>query len=257
MATTAALNHSLTPVSFVVGAGSGPVTFNGFVGGAKPGAPAVIVIQEWWGVTDTIKAHASKIGDQGFRVLVPDIYKGKMGVDKEEAHHLMSNLDFPAAVQEISAAAAHLKQEGAPAVGITGFCMGGALTMGALAASPDLTCGAPFYGVNFGLFEASQLASKPVQGHFGAEDTMAGFADPETGKKLEAELKAAGGSAEVFIYPGVGHAFMNESPAPYESFEKRKEAMGFPAYDAAQAELAWGRLFGFLEAHLKGKKDEL
>jgi carboxymethylenebutenolidase len=66
-------------------------------------------------------------------------------------------------------AQAFLKAEGSPKVGITGFCMGGALTMGALAASPDISCGAPFYGVNFGLFEAAQLANKPVQAHFGAE----------------------------------------------------------------------------------------
>lgn len=54
-------------------------------------------------------------------------------------------------------------------MGIVGFCMGGALTLGSLAASPDISCGAPFYGVNFGLFESEQLKNKPVQGHFGAE----------------------------------------------------------------------------------------
>jgi carboxymethylenebutenolidase len=96
-------------------------------------------------------------------VLVPDIYKGKIGVDQEEAHHLMSNLDFPAAVEEIITAAAHLKKEGSPNVGIVGFCMGGALTLGALAKSVDLKCGAPFYGVNFGLFDPEDLKNKPVQ----------------------------------------------------------------------------------------------
>jgi carboxymethylenebutenolidase len=94
---------------------------------------------------------------------LPDIYKGKVGVDKEEAHHLMSNLDFPAAVKEIAAAAAYLKAEGSPTVGITGFCMGGALCMGGLAKSPDIKCGAPFYGVNFGLFDCAALKDKPVQ----------------------------------------------------------------------------------------------
>ena len=178
----------------------------GLIGGAAKGAPAVIVIQEWWGITDIVKAHALKIAKEGgYRVLIPDIYKGKQGVDVEEAHHLMSNLDFPAAVKEISAAAAYLKQEGAPAVGITGFCMGGALTLGALAASPDLKCGVPFYGANFGLFEPAQLAGKPVQGHFGEKDAMEGFSDPPTAQKLQADLRAAGNAAaEVFIYPGVG-----------------------------------------------------
>lgn len=233
-------------------------TIPGLVGGPK-GAPAVIVIQEWWGITDTIKAQAERVAaDGGFRVFVPDIYKGEKGVNAEEAHHLMSNLDFPKAVAEISEAAAFLKAEGSPKVGIVGFCMGGALTMGALAASKDIACGAPFYGVNFGLFDIpTQLVSKPVQGHFGQEDKMEGFSDAATGLKLEAELVAAGNSnAKVYVYDGVGHAFMNESPAPFASFEARQQEMGFPPYDQAQAELAWGRMLAFFGTHLKGK-DEL
>jgi carboxymethylenebutenolidase len=199
----------------------------GLIGGAAKGAPAVIVIQEWWGVTDEVKAHALKIGKEGgYRVLIPDIYKGKKGVDVEEAHHLMSNLDFPAAVKEITAAAAYLKQEGAPAVGITGFCMGGALTLGALAASPDLKCGAPFYGVNFGLFESAQLATKPVQGHFGEKDALEGFSDPPTAQKLLADLRAVGNAAaEVFIYPGVGaHAAPPTVPPRTPSHQRRTNA---------------------------------
>merc|ERR1712232_1419525 len=137
------------------------------------GAPAVVVVQEWWGINEMIKAHALKIAEQGYRVLVPDLYKGKLCLDVEEAHHNMDNLDFPGAVAEIVQAAAFLKKEGSAKVGICGFCMGGALTMGGLAKSADIVCGAPFYGVNFGLFECTQLAQKPVQGHFGAEDTMA------------------------------------------------------------------------------------
>lgn len=225
----------------------------GLIGGAAAGAPAVIVIQEWWGITDTIKAHAEKIAEEGgFRVFVPDVYKGKLGVNVEEANHLMSNLDFPAAVKEISEAAAYLKAEGAPAVGVTGFCMGGALAMGSLAASPDLTCGAPFYGVNTGLFDFAQLASKPVQGHFGEEDNLVGFSDAATGRALEASLRAAGNAdATVHIYPKVGHAFMNHVPAPFPSFEARQDEQGFPPFDAETVELAWSRLLTFFGKHLK------
>jgi carboxymethylenebutenolidase len=59
------------------------------------------VIQEWWGITSEIKTHALHIVEQGYRVLVPDLYKGSVGVDAEEAHHLMSHLNFPAAVIEV------------------------------------------------------------------------------------------------------------------------------------------------------------
>lgn len=224
----------------------------GLVGGAAAGSPAVIVIQEWWGITGNVKAQANRIAELGgYRVLIPDIYKGKVGVNVEEAQHLMSSLDFPAAISEISEAARYLKSEGAPAVGVVGFCMGGALTLGSLAASSDITCGAPFYGVNFGLFQPGQLASKPVQGHFGAEDKFKGFADVATGRKLEADLKAAGNSnVEVFVYEGVGHGFMNDNPVPFDSFAARQEKMGFPPYNSAQAELAWSRLFDFFGKHL-------
>eukprot|EP00933_Yihiella_yeosuensis_P046045 TRINITY_DN41517_c0_g1_i1.p1 TRINITY_DN41517_c0_g1~~TRINITY_DN41517_c0_g1_i1.p1 ORF type:complete len:305 (+),score=64.26 TRINITY_DN41517_c0_g1_i1:96-917(+) len=224
----------------------------GYVVGDK-GKSAVILIQEWWGVTDGIKEKAVKIADAGkYRVLVPDLYKGKVGVDVEEANHMMSNLDFPNAVKEIDEAAKFLTEEGSGKVGIAGFCMGGALTMGGLAGSSHIVCGAPFYGVNFGLFDVSTL-KKPVQGHFGELDNMAGFSDADTGRKLEADLKAAGNQdAEVFIYPKVGHAFMNDSPSPFPTFEARKEAMGegFPPYDAATADLAWSRLFAFFGKHL-------
>ena len=80
--------------SFATAAPLSPIAIgdvSAYIGGPK-GAPAVIVIQEWWGVTDGIKDKASKIADEGgYRVLVPDIYKGKVGVDAEEASHLSSH----------------------------------------------------------------------------------------------------------------------------------------------------------------------
>ena len=51
-----------------------------------------------------------------------------------------------------------------------------------------------------------------------------------------------------------GHAFMNESPAPFDSFDARTAKMCFPAYDQAQGDLAWGRLLGFFAVHLKGSR---
>jgi|TARA_B100000513_G_scaffold159516_1_gene76941 carboxymethylenebutenolidase len=185
----------------------GSRAFPAFLSG-QVGQPAVIVLQEWWGVTDMIKEHALKIAAQGYRVLIPDVYKGKLGVDKEEAHHLMSNLDFPAAVVEIGDAASYLKEEGAPHVGVVGFCMGGALALGAAAKSANITAAAPFYGVNFGLFSAEELVGTAIQGHFGREDKMMGFSDAATGEKLEATLSAAGVEAQTFIYDKVRRAYM-------------------------------------------------
>ena len=222
----------------------------GLVGGPV-GAPAVVVIQEWWGLTDLIKSHAEAVVAQGYRVAVPDIYKGAVGVDAEEASHLMGNLDFPGAVAEIGELSATLRAEGSPKVGVVGFCMGGALTLGAASKAP-FDAAAPFYGVNFDLLDAAALKDTPVQGHFGKLDEMVGFSDPTAAAQLEAVLKAAGNDAvECHLYDGVGHAFMNASPAPFATFDAREEALGFPAHDPTAAETAWTRLFAFLGEHLK------
>lgn len=66
-------------------------------------APGIVAIQEWWGVNDTIKDHASYLSKElDARCLIPDLYKGKVGVTVEEAEHSMANLDFPAAVKELA-----------------------------------------------------------------------------------------------------------------------------------------------------------
>eukprot|EP00976_Prorocentrum_cordatum_P096107 1190435-Prorocentrum_minimum.AAC.1 len=103
----------------------------GYICGPK-GAPALLVVQEWWGVTDIVQEQAELLSTKsGYRCLIPDLYKGKIGVDAEEASHLMNNLDFMNAVEEIKQGIAFLKAEGSAKVGITGFCMGGALTFAA------------------------------------------------------------------------------------------------------------------------------
>lgn len=215
------------------------------------GAPAVIVVQEWWGVTDEVLNHAGRVASTGYRVLVPDLYEGKVGVNAEEASHLMGALDFPKAIGDVGEAAKLLKAEGSRKVGIMGFCMGGALSLGCAAASKDISCAVPFYGVNFDLFKPEQLKSLPVCAHFGAEDKMAGFSDPEAAQKLEALLKEAGNTqSSVTVHPKVGHAFMNASPAPFASFEERQQQMGFPPYDERTAEAAWTATLSFLSKHL-------
>src|SRR6201996_4166856 len=92
---------------------------------AKPqkleGAPAIVVIQEWWGLNDQIRGVADRYAQAGYLALVPDLYRGKMTVEKEEAHHLMSGLDFgDAASQDIRGAVQYLKTQTAQ-VAVTGY----------------------------------------------------------------------------------------------------------------------------------------
>src|SRR5215469_4596125 len=91
-------------------------------------APAMVVIQEWWGLNDQIKGVGSRLAAAGYRALVPDLYRGEVSVDAKEAEHLMNGLNFgDAATQDIRGAVQFLKQSSTKA-GVTGFCMGGALT---------------------------------------------------------------------------------------------------------------------------------
>ena len=106
------------------------------------GAPGVVVIQEWWGLNDQIRGVAERLAAAGYVALVPDLYRGKSTVEAEEAHHLMSHLNFgDAASMDVRGAVQALKERGAPKVGVTGFCMGGALTVLALTMAPQADAG--------------------------------------------------------------------------------------------------------------------
>src|SRR5262249_19571696 len=92
-------------------------------------APGVVVIQEWWGVNDQIKGVADRLAQAGYRALVPDLYRGKVALEANEAEHLMKGLNFgDAAGQDVGGAVAHLKPS-SPKGAVMGFCMGGALTI--------------------------------------------------------------------------------------------------------------------------------
>src|ERR1700758_5697626 len=93
---------------------------------AKPekteGAPAIVVIQEWWGLNDQIRGVADRLAAAGYFALVPDLYRGKSTVEEEEAHHLMDGLDFgDAASQDVRGAAQYLKQRSGR-VAVMGYC---------------------------------------------------------------------------------------------------------------------------------------
>lgn len=219
-------------------------------------APAIVVIQEWWGVNQTIKDHAAYLAEElGFRCLVPDLYKGTVAVEVLEAEHNMNNLDFPNAVKELSAAATYLKATGSPKVGVIGFCMGGALSLASIEHAADVSAGVVCYGLPPSAICDPSKVTKPVQGHFGEKDNLVGFSDAESAKKVEATIKAAGNAAAEFhIYSEVGHAFLNSTPAPHASFDARQATQGFPPYRKDQASLAWGRIKAFFQEHIAAEE---
>lgn len=202
-------------------------------------SPAIVVIQEWWGINDQIRAVADRLALAGYQALVPDLYRGKSTVEAEEANHLMSSLDFAdAASQDIRGAVQYLKGR-APKVGVTGFCMGGALTMLALTQSPEIDAGVIWYGCPpLEYIDASKIRA-PLQAHWATQDQ---FFKIETIDLLEEKLRAAGNNFDFHRYLA-HHAFANET------------AVGpgrLPAtqYDAVWAQQAWDRTLRFFGCHL-------
>jgi carboxymethylenebutenolidase len=202
-------------------------------------SPAIVIIQEWWGLNDQIRGVADRLAAAGYQALVPDLYRGKSTVEAEEAHHLMTGLDFgDAASQDIRGAVQFLKAR-APKVGLTGFCMGGALTLLALTQSPEIDAGVVWYGCPpLEYIDASKIRA-PLQGHWATQDEFFKIATVDA---LEEKLTGAGVKFAFHRYLA-HHAFANET------------AVGpgrIPAtqYDAVWAQQAWDRTLRFFGRHL-------
>jgi carboxymethylenebutenolidase len=200
-------------------------------------APGLVVIQEWWGVNDHIKSVADRYAASGFRVLVPDLYRGKVGLDAKEAEHLMGDLNFAdAAGQDIRGAVQYLKQSSAK-VGVTGYCMGGALTILAAVFVPEVDAAVAWYGFPpLEYVDASRIKA-PLMGHFALHD---GFFKIEQVDQLEQKLKAAGARYTFHRYDA-GHAFASDDPIIHTVGLKKNEAA---------AEAAWKRTIDFFGQHL-------
>jgi carboxymethylenebutenolidase len=198
------------------------------------GAPSIVVIQEWWGVNAQIRGVADRLASAGFNALVPDLYRGKLTVEAEEAHHLMTALNFAdAASQDVRGAVQLLKARGGK-VGVTGFCMGGALTLLSLCMAPEIDAGVVWYGCPpLEYIDASRI-KVPVQGHFATQDEFFPIATIDL---LEAKLRAAAVNFDFHRYLA-RHGFANET------------AVGpgrIPAiqYDPVWSQQAWDRTLTF------------
>jgi len=200
---------------------------------AIPNGPArggVVVVQEWWGVTDQIRGVCDRLAREGYRALAPDLYDGVVAKNAEEANAKMSSLDFPRAVtQYVRGAAQHLKADGGK-VGVLGFCMGGAITLLSSAMVPEADAAVCYYGIPPGFDPAS--IKTPLLAHFAKQDD---WCTPANVDKLEEALEAAGKEYELYRYDAK-HAFANE---------KRPEV-----HDPVKTEQAWDRSIVFLRKQL-------
>jgi carboxymethylenebutenolidase len=201
--------------------------------------PGVIVIQEWWGLNDQIKSVAERLATEGFVALAPDLYRGAHASEPDEAAKIMMSLNLERATKDLSGAVDFLAAHDAVAgdgVGVIGFCMGGGVALWLATLRPDqVKAVVPFYGIipwEAAQPDYSKLAAV-VQGHYAENDD---FANPESVRALDAQLKGLGKQAEFFEYPGTEHAFTND---------QRPEVF---VPDATA--LAYDRAFAFLHEQL-------
>ena len=207
-------------------------------GAAK--APGIVVIQEWWGLNDQIKGVADKLAKAGYRALVPDLYRGKIALAANEAEHLMNNLDFgDAAGQDVRGALQHLKSSGSAKAGVTGFCMGGALTLLSAVNVPEADAAVAWYGFPpLEYVDASKIRA-PLLGHYAIDDVPFPIAKVD---ELERKLREANVKFEFHRYKAK-HAFANE--------EANSKKLAMLEYNPQAAELAWKRTMEFLDKSLK------
>lgn len=201
----------------------------------KAGAPGLVVIQEWWGLNEQIKGIVDRFAAAGFNALAPDLYAGRVVPyhDSAAANAEMTSLNFLDATDQICRGAAQrLHADGAAKVGVTGFCMGGAMTILAAARVPEFAAGAPFYGLPPAAAAGPADVRIPLQGHFALQDD---WCTPQAVSDFEAGLKKAGKPHEFFSYDA-HHGFMNEARPD--------------VHQAKAADEAWKRVVAFFQKQL-------
>jgi carboxymethylenebutenolidase len=199
--------------------------------------PGVVVIQEWWGLVPHIVDVCDRFAAAGFVTLAPDLYRGQQTSEPDEAGKAMMALELDRAGRDMSGAVDEVRRRSAgDSVGVVGFCMGGGLALVLATQRPDaVSVCVSFYGVipwpeaqpDYAPMSAAVLA------HIAELD---GFFGPAAAATLETQLKGLGKDVTFHVYPGVDHAFFNDT---------RPEV-----YDDAASTLAWQRTIDFLHAHL-------
>jgi carboxymethylenebutenolidase len=208
--------------------------------------PAILVLQEWWGLNSHIKDIARRLAREGYVTLAPDLYSrqgNKVTTDPGEAGTLMGNLKDDVALKDLRAAVAYLKNQ--PQVkpakfGVIGFCMGGTYALLAAENIPDIKASVPFYGQIVydrpgGPIDQVAKLGCPLMYIYGDAD---GWITNDHVDQLEAALKQHGKNGQVIRYRGAPHAFFNDTrPDSYRPTDARD---------------AWDRTLKFFAQHLQG-----
>jgi carboxymethylenebutenolidase len=202
---------------------------------SQPPLPAVVVIHEWWGLTDHIRHWTDRLAADGYAALAVDLYGGQTADDPDDANKLMKAVDEARAQEILSAAHRFLREDPRVAAkhrGVIGWCFGGGWSLRHAIATPDLDAAVIYYGRL--VVDEAQLAKigADLLGVFGNRDQGI---PPQSVDEFVAAMKRAGKTVEVHRYDAE-HGFANPSGA---------------RYDEASAGDAWEHVRAFLRKHLK------
>ena len=207
--------------------------------GAGP-HPAVIVVQEWWGLDDHIKDIARRFAAEGYFAVAPNLYSRqgyKVTNDANVAGELMGGLAMADGIDDLISTVGWIKTQ-KPAdsakIGVTGFCMGGSYAALLPCVSKDIKAAAPFYG-EIPPDDKLRDLNCPIFYAYGENDGWIQRADVD---RLAGALKKFGKQGEVKVYAGCSHGFFNDTRPD--------------VYSARDAKDAWERTLKLFTADLKG-----
>ncbi|MFC5923555.1 dienelactone hydrolase family protein [Micromonospora vulcania] len=201
-------------------------------------SPAVIVIQEWWGLVPHIRSVADRFAEAGFVALAPDFYHGATTSEPDEAQRLQMAMRMDEAAKDIAGAADYLaaRPEVTGKVGAVGFCAGGSLALWSATISERIVASVGFYPVlpwEAMRPEWADYAGKSAVIHCSEEDGTSAGEGVQTARRA---IEEAGGTCHLYDYPGTSHAFFNDD---------RPEA-----FDQRAAASAWARTLELFRAKL-------
>lgn len=190
---------------------SGPETVSGYL--AAPGSPgshpALVVIQEWWGLNDWVKEQAREFAEHGYVALAPDLYHGRVATGPAQARKLAQSLPRDRAIRDLKAAydyLASMPDVERNKIGSIGWCMGGGYSLQLAIHEPRLAACVVNYGSLVTDPALIERIKAPMLGNFGADDRGI---PPSTVHAFEKAMQAAGKKFDAKIYDGAGHAFEN------------------------------------------------
>jgi carboxymethylenebutenolidase len=197
------------------------------------GRPATIVVQEYWGLVPHIEDVCRRLAAEGITAVAPDLYRGRLAEEPDEARKLSMELDRDRAVEDLRAVVGWLLDRGASSVGAVGFCMGGGFVL-LLAAQQDgrVSAAVPYYGVGSAIPSTYEGLTAAVQGHYGERDD---FYPADDARAQAEQIRRESGAEVEFHFYDAGHAFHNDT-----------NALG--TYSEGDARLAWSRTVDFLRA---------